>query len=110
MKMHKSPELWAMLMTWIAEHRSEGSYAFIAGLMAILRGIYNGESPMWRRILDAAMCALVAFFIKDLLMLMSFDQKWAYIGSVFIGFLGIDYFSSVLRRVVGSKTGVPPQQ
>ncbi|ANC41743.1 phage holin, lambda family [Hafnia alvei] len=110
MKMDKTPDLWALILAWLAGHKSEGSYSALAFLVAFLRGVYSGDSPVWRRLLDAALCAVLAFFIKDALMLLGVDTEWSYIGSVFIGFLGIDYFSSLLRRVVGNKAGLPPQQ
>ncbi|MGI8487159.1 phage holin family protein [Pectobacterium polaris] len=49
--------------------------------------------------------APVAYYINDGLSTLGWDSNFASMGSVFIGFLGIDYTSSILRRVVGSKTG-----
>ncbi|WP_318013137.1 phage holin family protein [Pectobacterium versatile] len=47
----------------------------------------------------------MAYYINDGLSALGWDSNFASMGSVFIGFLGIDYISSILRRVVGSKTG-----
>jgi lambda family phage holin len=55
--------------------------------------------------LDAAMCSMIAWFIKDVLMILSFDPGWAMVSSVFIGYLGTDYLGSVLKRVVGNRSG-----
>ncbi|HFT8243363.1 TPA: phage holin family protein [Yersinia enterocolitica] len=37
--------------------------------------------------------------------MLSIDQGWAMVSSVFIGYLGTDYIGSVLKRIVGNKTG-----
>jgi lambda family phage holin len=103
----KNPDLWAQLVTWLIAHRVDSGYALAAAVMALLRSAYAGRDSWYRRILDAAMCALVAFFIRDGLAAMAWDSSWATIGSVFIGFVGVDYLSSVLRRVMDNRAGTP---
>jgi lambda family phage holin len=104
MKMHQSPELWNLITLWVAEHRGELLSAFLAAAMAILRGLYSGGGRA-KLALDAAMCSMIAWFIKDVLMILSFDPGWAMVSSVFIGYLGTDYLGSVLKRVVGNRSG-----
>ena len=104
MKMHNSPDVWTLIVTWVAEHKGELVSALIAAVMALLRGWYAGGGRT-QRMLDAAMCSIIAWFLKDILVLLSIDQGWAMVSSVFIGYLGTDYIGSVLKRIVGNKTG-----
>lgn len=104
MKMHQSPEIWNLITAWVAEHRGELLSAFLAAAMAILRGLYSGGGK-GKLTLDAAMCAMIAWFIKDVLLILSFSPDWAAVFSVFIGYLGTDYLGSVLKRAVGNRSG-----
>lgn len=104
MKMHNSPDVWTLIVTWVAEHKGELVSALIAAVMALLRGWYAGGGRT-QRMLDAAMCSIIAWFLKDILVLLNIDQGWAMVSSVFIGYLGTDYIGSVLKRIVGNKTG-----
>lgn len=103
-KMNKHPELVSSIFNWYTEHKHESSYAFVAALMAVLRSLYIGELSWWRRCIDAAICAILAFFILDILTLMDSDPELAHISSVFIGFLGVDYFNVLIRKLIGHKT------
>ncbi|MEC5321182.1 phage holin, lambda family [Brenneria populi subsp. brevivirga] len=109
----KNPDLWAQIIAWFTAwftaHKEEAGYSAAAAIMALLRGAYVGQNSWSRRLLDAAMCSLVAYYINDGLAALGWDSSWASIGSVFIGFLGIDYISSILRRAIGNKTGDNPQ-
>ncbi|EOA3030955.1 phage holin, lambda family, partial [Yersinia enterocolitica] len=104
MKMHNSPDVWTLIAAWVAEHRGELLSALVAAIMALLRGWYAGGGRT-QRMLDAAMCSIIAWFLKDIFVLLSIDQGWAMVSSVFIGYLGTDYIGSVLKRIVGNKTG-----
>jgi lambda family phage holin len=66
--------------------------AFISGTMALLHAAYLDISGR-RRLLNAAICALLAYFIRDLILLMSWNINWANIFSVVLGFLGTDYIA-----------------
>ncbi|PWC17143.1 phage holin, lambda family [Brenneria roseae subsp. roseae] len=103
----KNPDQWAQIIAWFSQ--KEVGYSTAAAVMALLRGAYVGRDSWPRRLLDAAMCSLVAYYINDGLAALGWDSSWASIGSVFIGFLGIDYISSILRRAIGNKTGDNPQ-
>ncbi|MFJ5408131.1 phage holin family protein [Pectobacterium punjabense] len=46
------------------------------------------------------MCSLVAYYINNGLSALGWDSNFASMGSVFIGFLGIDYISSILRALL----------
>ncbi|HHH0419329.1 TPA: phage holin, lambda family, partial [Yersinia enterocolitica] len=104
MKMHNSPDVWTVIGLWVAEHRGELLSAALAALMALLRGWYSGDDKV-KVTLDAAMCSLIAWFIKDVLLILSIDPSWAMVSSVFLGYLGTAYIGSVLRRIIGNKTG-----
>lgn len=75
----------------------------LAAAMAYLRGRYNG-GKFWRVLVDALMCAMLAWFIRDLLDVIGLKTNLAYVGSIMIGYLGTDYFGSLLRRLIGNRT------
>jgi lambda family phage holin len=104
MKMNSSSDVWPLIVTWVAEHRGELLSALVAAIMALLRGWYSGGGRT-QRMLDAAMCSIIAWFLKDIFDLLSIDQGWAMVSSVYIGYLGTDYIGSVLKRIVGNKMG-----
>lgn len=64
--------------------------------MAILRSLYNAGG--WKTFLDGLMCAMFAWFIKDILLLFSINHQFAYLASVFIGYVGIEPVSKLLIR------------
>lgn len=101
----KNPDLWAQLIAWLAAHKEGGGYAATAALMALLRSAYVGQQGWTRRLIDAAMCAMVAYFIKDCLDAIGWDSTYAYLGSMFIGYAGVDYFGNMLRRIASNRTG-----
>ncbi|WP_246593540.1 phage holin, lambda family [Photorhabdus akhurstii] len=78
--------------------------AVLAAAMAYLRGRYNG-GKFWKTVIDAIMCAVIAWFIRDVLDFFGMSTNLAYIGSVIIGYLGTDYLGQLLRRIIGNKTG-----
>ncbi|GKX63847.1 phage holin, lambda family protein [Pragia fontium] len=104
MHMYKHPDLWPVIVAWIAEHRGEILSAVLAALMALLRGAYSGGGKA-KVILDAAMCSVIAWFIRDILMMINIEPDWALIASVFIGYLGTDFIGSVLKKFIGNKSG-----
>lgn len=59
----KDPGFWASLLAWLYAHKNESGYAGLAGVMAILRATYIGKDTWPRRLLDAAMCSVFAFFL-----------------------------------------------
>lgn len=90
------------MMDWLQQHKADLVAAGLALVMAYLRGWHSGNGLL-PRLLDAAMCSLIAFFLSDVLILMNLNDDWAMIGSVFIGYLGTGYLGGVLRRVIGHK-------
>lgn len=72
--------------------------------MAILRGLYNGGG--WKKTsIDGLMCAMFAWFIKDILILFNINHEFAYLASVFIGYIGVDSVSKLLKGRAGVKNG-----
>ena len=68
--------------------------------MAYLRGRYNGGA-FTKTVIDATMCAIVAWFIRDLL---DGDSTFALITSVFIGYIGTDSIGSLIKRFAAQKS------
>ncbi|MBW7981555.1 phage holin, lambda family [Enterobacillus tribolii] len=99
----KTPEVWSAVLAWLVSVKEQGVGAMLAATMAYLRGRYNG-GKFWRVLIDALMCAMLAWFIRDLLDLIGLKTNLAYIGSIMVGYLGTDYFGTLLRRLIGNKT------
>ena len=73
--------------------------------MAYLRGRYNGGA-FTKTVIDATMCAIIAWFIRDLLDFAGLSSNLAYITSVFIGYIGTDSIGSLIKRFAAKKAGV----
>ncbi|MGE0971143.1 phage holin, lambda family (plasmid) [Klebsiella sp. WOUb02] len=85
--------------------REQGIGAMLAFVMAYLRGRYNGGAFV-KTLTDALMCAMIAWFVRDLLDFMGLSPNLAYIASVFIGYLGTDSISSLIKKFTARKAGV----
>ncbi|MBS9438655.1 phage holin, lambda family [Photorhabdus noenieputensis] len=103
--MDKQPDIWMQLWLWLLSVKEQGIGAALAGLMAYLRGRYNG-GKFWKTIIDAMMCAMIAWFIRDLLVFLNLSTDLAYICSVITGYLGTDFFGQLMRGTLRNKAGV----
>ncbi|TDB48065.1 phage holin, lambda family [Photorhabdus luminescens] len=107
--MDKQPDIWMQLWAWLLSVKEQGIGAALAGAMAYLRGRYNG-SEFWKTVIDAIMCAIIAWFIRDVLNFLGMSTDLAHIGSVIIGYLGTDFFGQLMRGAIGKKVGVTNEQ
>jgi lambda family phage holin len=89
---------------WTVEFIQPVVNAILAGSMALLKGAYQ-NMRLRRRLLNAGICALLALTVRDLLSLMGLELRWANVASVLIGFLGADYLSDLIKKLIGKKTG-----
>lgn len=107
----KDAGFWASLIAWLYAHRNESGYAGLAGIMAMLRATYIGTETWPRRFLDAAMCSVFAFFLQPTLQVIGSALNWNFsedttrVAAVFLGFLGVDYISSKVRRQLDRRLG-----
>ncbi|KQN53194.1 phage holin, lambda family [Erwinia sp. Leaf53] len=85
--------------------KEQGIGAILAFVMAWLRGRYNG-GPLVKTLIDGVMCAMIAWFVRDLLDFVGLNTNLAYIASVFIGYVGTDSIGALIKRVVAKKAGV----
>lgn len=85
--------------------KDQGIGAMLAFVMAYLRGRYNGGA-MTKTLIDATMCAMIAWFVRDLLDFSGLSSNLAYIASVFIGYIGTDSIGNLIKRVASKKAGV----
>ena len=85
-----------------ARNKASGQSAFA---MAYLHGRYNGGA-FTKTVIDATMCAIIAWFIRDLLDFAGLSSNLAYITSVFIGYIGTDSIGSLIKRFAAKKAGV----
>lgn len=101
MKMTEKHDLLSALMA----AKEQGIGAILAFAMAYLRGRYNGGA-FTKTVIDAMMCAIIAWFVRDLLDFTGLSSNLAYIASVFIGYLGTDSIGSLIKRFAAKKAGV----
>ncbi|MBG6029001.1 phage holin, lambda family [Proteus mirabilis] len=101
--MKETPEFWDQVFNQLSQYKDQGIFAGLAGSVAILRGLYNGGG--WKKtLLDGALCALFAWFVKDLLTLLGLNHELAYLASVFIGYVGVDALSKIIKGRAGVKS------
>ena len=93
------------VLTALLSAKEQGIGALLAFLMAGLRGRYNG-STFTKTIIDALMCAMIAWFVRDLLDVFGLNSNLAYISSVFIGYVGTETIGAFIKRVINKKAGV----
>ncbi|PHM25767.1 phage holin, lambda family [Xenorhabdus budapestensis] len=102
--MKEDPDVWGHLGDWLISIKEQGIGAVLAGTMAFLRGRYNGVG--WLKVsIDAFICAMFAWFIRDVLNLFGLNPDLAYIGSVVMGYLGADFIGQWLRKAAEKRTG-----
>lgn len=107
----KDMGFWASLLAWLYAHKNESGYAALAGVMALLRATYVGVDTWPRRLLDAAMCSVFAFFLQPTLQILGSALNWKInddvtrVAAVFLGFLGVDWLSSKLRKFIDKRIG-----
>ena len=98
----KMPEKHDLLAAILAA-KEQGIGAILAFAMAYLRGRYNGGA-FTKTVIDATMCAIIAWFIRDLLDFAGLSSNLAYITSVFIGYIGTDSIGSLIKRFAAKKS------
>lgn len=100
MKMKENPDVWDQVLMYLSQYKDQGIFAALAGSVAILRSRYNGGG--WKKtIFDGLMCAIFAWFVKDLLALLGLNPDLAYLTSVFIGYIGVDALSKIIKGKAG---------
>ncbi|MEL5338156.1 phage holin, lambda family [Serratia nevei] len=98
------PDAVGLIVQRVCEYLQPVFNAILAGVMALLHGAYRNVG-IRRRLLNAAMCALLAWTVRDALALMGLELNWANLASVLIGFMGADYINALIKRFIGKKTG-----
>ncbi len=102
----KMPEKHDLLAAILAA-KEQGIGAILAFAMAYLRGRYNGGA-FTKTVIDATMCAIIAWFIRDLLDFAGLSSNLAYITSVFIGYIGIrvDEGHTIITALIRHDIGI----
>ena len=102
--MNKTPEFWGQVLSYLSQYKDQGVFAALAGLVAILRVMYNGGG--WKKTLpDAVLCVFLGWFAKDLLALMGMNPGLAYITSVMIkGKAGVNQHTANATTIRGIST------
>lgn len=59
-----------------------------------------------KTLIDALMCAMIAWFVRDLLDFIGLSSNLAYIASVFIGYIGTDSIGNLIKKLAAKKAGV----
>lgn len=98
--MNNTPDWLDQILSYLSQYKDQGAFAGLAGVVAILRGMYNGGG--WKKtLLDGVLCALLGWFAKDLLALIGLNQDFAYITSVMIGYWGVEKVSGMIKGKAG---------
>lgn len=98
--MNKTPLFWEQVFNLLAQYKEQEIAATLAGVVAVIRGMYNGGG--WKKtLLDGVMCAFFGWFAKDLLALAGMEPDFAYLASVLIGYIGVETLSKILKGKVG---------
>lgn len=98
--MQNTPDFWSEILTWLKESKAAFGYAFAGGAMAILRGMYHGES-FKKTCAEGGMCALASFGIREALLALNWHPDLAFPASVFIGYVGIAAIVKFVSRRFG---------
>ena len=85
--------------------KEQGIGAMLSFIMAYLRGRYNGGA-VTKTLIDALMCAMIAWFVRDLLGFIGLSSNLAYIASVLIGYIGTDSIGNLIKKLAAKKAGV----
>ncbi|MGL6245656.1 phage holin, lambda family [Pseudomonas sp.] len=74
--------------------------ALLGALVALLRVLYDGKEPRWaRRILEAALCGLIALGIAHLVQALGLSSGWATFFGGAVGLFGADQVREWGRRM-----------
>ena len=95
MKMPEKHDLLAAILA--AKEQGIEELKILAFAMAYLRGRYNGGA-FTKTVIDATMCAIIAWFIRDLLDFAGLSSNLAYITKAFTsGYIGTDSIGSLIK-------------
>ncbi len=98
--MNNTPDWLDQILNYLYQYKDQGVFAGLAGVVAILRGMYNGGG--WKKtLLDGVLCAFLGWFAKDLLAFMGMNPDLAYITSVMIGYWGVEKVSGIIKGKAG---------
>ena len=78
--------------------------AMLAGLVALLRIVYDGREPRWfRRVLEATLCGCIALGVAYLCEGLGLKQGWATFLGAGVGLLGADKVREIGRRIADQR-------
>lgn len=98
--MKENLEVWDQILKYLYQYKDQFVFACLAGLVAILRGMYNCGG--WKKtLLDGVLCSFLGWFAKDLLAFMGMNPDLSYITSVMIGYWGVERVSNMIKGKAG---------
>ncbi|WP_314721483.1 phage holin, lambda family [Rahnella variigena] len=106
-RMPERPDIWAAMLSWLANHRNEAGYSVLAIVMSLLATSRNRKAKFTDRLSGAAMCGILCFFIKPTLtaiwaaMGWSFPAELCWPVSAAVGYYGVDAIFQAVRKKVG---------
>lgn len=78
--------------------------ALLAGVVAMLRILYDGREPRWvRRVLEAALCGTIALGIAHLIEAVGMASGWATFLGASVGLFGADQVREWGRRLADAR-------
>lgn len=106
----KSPDVWAILWSWVLLHANTLTTAASAIVAVILRAFFVRKKPLWRyTTLDALICALIAVTAEPLTQpFLDFffhtgSERASYFIGVMIGFIGTERLREYLFKFLNKK-------
>ncbi len=93
----------ALIFTWLLPFKEQAIGAILSATMACLRAKYN-DWKTCKMLIDSLMCAIFAWYVRDILDYLGLKKELSHISSVIIGYLGTDCVSSLLHRFNNRKS------
>lgn len=108
----KSPDVWAVLWSWVLLHSNTLITAASAIVTVILRAFFVRKKPLLRyTFIDALICALIAITAEPLAQpFLEFffhvhSERAAYFVGVMIGFIGTERLRDYLFKFLNKRVG-----
>lgn len=100
----KNPDLWAILLSWLAQNYHTLASGAMSFLVAMVRIFYSGKRGK-RQLLEAVLCGLIAVAVASALKPAGVDPEYSTFIATMIGFYGVETIRSLGLTIIEKKTG-----
>lgn len=92
---------WKDPGNWISAELMAPILSFV---LALFRAMYQDNEPSWlKRITEAAMCGMITLSVGYGIDAMGLDGDWEFAAAGTIGFLGVDYIKTLIKKFLIKK-------